>query len=84
MQGFVEGGVYFAEVDEDPDAIASNPRVPLQLTNRDRGTPLTAAQARTADLTKQLKALSPAELAAQSKDYKELLEARELEDILYG
>ena len=47
-------------------------------------TPKVDANQKVADLTKRLKDLSPEDLKIQTEEYKRLVEARELEDILFS
>ena len=83
--GVAIGGEYFCEVDEDPTEVArqveeAKHRKPLSLTGGGGG----GGSAAHRDLTQQLKGLSAEQLREAGAEYKQLLEARELEDCLFS
>ena len=80
-----DGGVYTLDIDEDEAAeaaaTAANPRRAAGVVAAE---PVPGVNSASARLTAELKTLSVEELAGQSDRYRELKEARDLEDVLFS
>ena len=74
----IPGAVYFVEVEEDPEEAAKEKTTYIA--------PKIEKKVKTAHdmLTEELKGMSLEQLEAKGAKYQEVLEARELEDILYN
>ena len=79
IMGLNPGSVYYLSIEEDPSVKVEH--VSLNLTKKEKEIGDTSAMK---NITAELKGLSPEELKARGEDYKRLLEARDLEDVLYN
>ena len=83
ISGLVDGGVYVVEVDEDATLVRESKPYVRNMSSLGPLAPRREHGA-VAALTGQLKALDPADLAARTREYQDLVEARDLEDILFS
>ena len=88
--GCTDGEEYRVSVEEDPAELEKERAnyKPIQFLSREEtsnNVTGTRTRNRASDrITQELKNMSATELAAQGHRYKQLIEARELEDCLYG
>lgn len=72
---------YFVEIEEDAEEVARAKAQPRKVY---KAPDVQSGNVATRDLTRQLKGLSVEELKSQSARYQDLVEARDLEDVLFS
>lgn len=85
FQTLIDGETYWVVVEEDAEAKAESEKRQTSFKASDL-TPVELKGQNNAskDLTKQLKSMTTEQLKAKGADYKQMIEARDLEDILYS
>lgn len=88
IQGLLEGIEYWVVIEEDPaEKVESEKRQATFNASRlvvKAQDDLPGSNAASRNITKQLKGLTEAQLKAKGAEYKQMLEARDLEDVLFS
>ncbi|KRX04400.1 hypothetical protein PPERSA_05661 [Pseudocohnilembus persalinus] len=81
--GLKGGSIYWLDIIEDEEAENSRPKVTYQ-ANQNQNNIIKSGNSRVNNLTDELKKMSNQELMEKGEKYKQLIEARDLEDCLYN